>query len=90
MPRRFHVGQIKTGPTVELIDRRIHLLRREFQDSKDESADMDILREINHLQRYRHLITGEFMPSSDGSVYYLDVDRGLWFEFHKPLEVMVG
>lgn len=62
------------------MDLKIRELRRKFYSSKDDDEALDILIEIDSLQRQRFSELGEFLPASNKKVYVFDLDYQRWFE----------
>lgn len=67
--------------TSPMIDASILKWRQVFHASRIESVAMHCLQKINDLQRLRFKVIGSYLPANNGKYYYLDLDRGKWFEF---------
>ncbi len=67
-----------------MIDNQIRAKRNQFRNERSDEKALEVLREINSLQRLRKLETGKFLPHKlrDGTeaVYYYDLDLERWME----------
>lgn len=68
------------------MDSQIKQLRNKFRRSKSDDEALDILKQIDKLQRARHLATGSFLPHEDGRVYYYDFDYQQWMAYFEGVK----
>jgi len=75
---------------VQIIDAKILKARQEFRRAKSTDEAFEKLQTIDTFQRFRHSISGRFLPCSDGEVWYYDRELARWFRLIQPLETEVG
>jgi hypothetical protein len=69
--------------SVQSLDFEIKQMRRLMRLSESEDDAMVHLVEINRRQRIRYMLTGKFLPHSNGKVYYYDTDFRRWFAWEE-------
>lgn len=62
------------------MDQEIHSLRLKFWATKSDNEALELLQQIDKLQRQRFEEKGSFLPHPDGKVYYYDFDYDRWFQ----------